>query len=211
MAHIEVEEESIEALPELAAISIGFQVRSILEVELESAGVGGMRLVERVLDEPYWKDYDVDAGEGPSRLASRFDVSRWGVIGAWSGGSRVGSAVIAWNSPKLHMLEERRDLAVLWDLRVQPESRGRGVGTALMRRVEEWVVRQGGTTLKVETQSTNVPALRFYVSMGFTLGGLNRFAYPAFPHETQLLWYKSLHSRSHSRSHSPSPSRSPQS
>ena len=25
-----------------------------------------------------------------------------------------------------------------------------------------------------------------------TLGGLNRFAYPEFPHEPKLLWYKEL-------------------
>lgn len=44
----------------------------------------------------------------------------------------------------------------------------------------------------VETQSTNVPACRFYARQGCTLGAIHRFAYPALPHEVQLLWDRDL-------------------
>jgi GNAT superfamily N-acetyltransferase len=94
------------------------------------------------------------------------------------------------------MLEGRRDLAVLWDLRVAPQVRGRGVGAALFGAVADWAVGQGCRQLKVETQNTNVAACRFYARQGCVLGALNRFAYPDLPEEVQLLWYKVLDGKS---------------
>jgi ribosomal protein S18 acetylase RimI-like enzyme len=40
-------------------------------------------------------------------------------------------AVVVLKTPSLTMLEGRDDLAMLWDIRVSPEARGQGVGTAL--------------------------------------------------------------------------------
>jgi ribosomal protein S18 acetylase RimI-like enzyme len=93
------------------------------------------------------------------------------------------------------MLEGRDDLAVLWDLRVAPEARGRGVGSALFREVEAWARTRGCRELKVETQNVNVAACRFYAHMGCSLGALNSHAYPEVPDEVQLLWYRSLEAR----------------
>jgi len=73
------------------------------------------------------------------------------VLSAWSHGARVGGAVIAWNTPTVHLLEGRTDLALLWDLRVAPESRGQGVGTALFQAAESWAASRGVRWLKVET------------------------------------------------------------
>jgi hypothetical protein len=53
-------------------------------------------------------------------------------------------------------------------------------------------VAKGCFRLKVETQNINVPACRFYVKQGCVLGAIHRFAYPEFPDEAQLLWYKDL-------------------
>lgn len=50
-----------------------------------------------------------------------------GVLSAFDGPSRVGGAVVAWRTPGADMLEGRDDLAVLWDIRVHPEYRGRGI------------------------------------------------------------------------------------
>jgi phage shock protein A len=93
---------------------------------------------------------------------------------------------------RFEVLERRADLAVLWDLRVAPALRGRGVGAALFRAAEAWALARGASWLKIETQNVNVPACRFYARRGCTLGAIHRFAYPALPEEAQLLWYKPL-------------------
>ena len=90
------------------------------------------------------------------------------------------------------MLEGRKDLAVLWDIRVVPERRGCGVGAALFARAERWAAERGARRLKIETQNVNVAACRFYASRGCHLGAIHRFAYRDLPDETQLLWYKDL-------------------
>ena len=100
--------------------------------------------------------------------------------------------MLAFDTPGVDMLEGRRDLGVLWDIRVAPDVRALGVGALLLRAAESWAVGRGCRQLKVETQSVNVPACRFYASQGFVLRATDRFAYPAHPGEVQLLWYKAL-------------------
>ena len=90
------------------------------------------------------------------------------------------------------MLERRLDLAVLWNIRVSPEARGRKVGSALFRAAEAWAAARGCQQLKVETQNINVPACRFYSRQRCVLGAINSFAYSELPNEVQLLWYKLL-------------------
>jgi GNAT superfamily N-acetyltransferase len=93
-------------------------------------------MTERVVDPPYVKDYD--AVEGPTSWPTRFDISRWRLIAARVDGRRVGGAAIAFDTLGVRMLGGRRDVALLWDLRVAPDLRGRGVGTALFRAAERW-------------------------------------------------------------------------
>jgi GNAT superfamily N-acetyltransferase len=189
---VEIREEAVGSLAEHADVPIAFLVDRILEVSVPGGGLGGIGLQERSLDSPYVKDYDAINGEGPTRWPRRFDVANWGLIAAHEGGSRVGGAVVAFDTATLEMLDGRSDLAVLWDLRVRPELRGRGVGSSLFRGVEEWARDRGCAQLKVETQNSNVPACRCYVRMGCTLGCINRYAYQELPEEAQLLWYKDL-------------------
>lgn len=185
-------EEPINAAAELALIPIAFEVESVFDVSARDGGLGGLVLSERRLDVPYVKDYDTTEEESPARWAERFDVSNWGLVGAHSNGARVGGAVIAFNTEGVNMLEGRSDLAVLWDIRVSPQARGRGVGSALFRAAETWAAARGGRQLKIETQNINVGACRFYARQGCVLGAINRFAYNELPNEVQLLWYKNL-------------------
>ena len=189
---IEIVEEPASALAEYGRVSIAFEVRCVLDVSAPESGLGGLVLTERALDPPHLKDYDAIAGEGPQRWAARFDVSRWGFFAARADGRRVGSAAVAFDTPGVDMLEGRRDLAVLWDLRVAPEARGHGVGAALVAAAEAWAAGRGARWMKIETQNINVPACRFYTRQGYSLGAIHRFAYPEFPDEAQLLWYKDL-------------------
>lgn len=191
-SEVQVREEPLTALHEVDRIPIRFRVSSVLQIEVIDDGIGGLRFTEQNLAIGYEKDYDEDSAGGPSRLLERFDTSQWGLLTAWIGADRVGAALVAWGSVDACLLENRHDLAVLWDLRVQPEWRGRGIGSSLFHAAEGWARMRGCSQLKVETQNINVPACRFYVRCGCVLGGINRYAYPSLPSEVQLLWYKDL-------------------
>lgn len=181
------------ALSEYAKVSIAFVVERILEVTLVNRGLGGMSLTETALADPYLKDYDAVEEEGPARWAKRFDISSWGMLGAYRDGARVGGAVIACRTPGLRMLGGRNDVAVLWDIRVLPGQRGAGVGSVLFQAAEDWAHARDCSWLKIETQNVNAAACRFYQKMGCSLGAVDRFAYPQLPDEVQLLWWKALH------------------
>ena len=189
---IEVREEPITFLSEYASIPIAFEVRSILNVRATPKCRGQFMLIEQPLDAPYVKDYDSIDEEGPAQWARRFDLSNWGLFAARADGGRVGGAAVAFDTPGLTLLGGREDLAILWDIRVLPEARGQGVGSALFREAEAWARAKGCLQLMVETQNINVGACRFYARQGCVLRAVNRMAYAAFPYEDQMLWYKEL-------------------
>jgi GNAT superfamily N-acetyltransferase len=180
------------ALPTYGRIPIAFDVREILDCVLLDGGLGGLQLQRREVSVPYIKDYDAIAGEGPQRWNTRFDTSRWALLVAEEHGEWIGGATLVFDTPGVNLLEGRGDLLVLWDLRVHPEARGRGVGSALFGAAVEWGRSRGCTRLKVETQNVNVPACRFYARQGCTLGAIDRFAYPELPDEIRLLWYRDI-------------------
>ncbi|HEX8693719.1 MAG TPA: GNAT family N-acetyltransferase [Longimicrobium sp.] len=189
---IEITEEPVSALAEYARIPIAFEVGEVLDVSAPDDGLGGIVLARRGLGVPYVKDYDAIEGSHPADWARSFDLSRWGLFGARIAGRLAGGAAVAFDTADVQMLEGRLDLAVLWDIRVAPDARGRGVGTALFRAAEAWAAARGCRWLKVETQNVNVPACRFYARRGCVLGAIHRFAYPGLPDEVQLLWYRDL-------------------
>ena len=190
--NIEVVREPLGHLPAHGEISIAFEVEKILDLTVVENGLGGLVLCERKLASPYVKNYDSIGGNRPSDWSKRFDMTNWAFLSAWIDDRRAGGAVIAFKTKGLDMLERREDLAVIWDLRVAPDLRGRGLGFALFAAVETWAKAQGCRQLKVETQNVNVAACRFYARQGFTLGDICRFAYPSLPQEIQLVWYKDI-------------------
>ena len=189
---IEVKQEPISSLGEYASIPIAFHVRSILNVLAAPNGLGEFFLTEQHLDAPYVKDYDSIDGEGPAQWARRFDMSNWVLFAARAEGRRVGGAVVAFGTPGLTLLEGREDLAILWDIRVLPEARGQGVGSALFREAEACAKAKGCRQLMIETQNINVAACRFYARNGCVLREVHHMAYDEFPNEDQMLWYKDL-------------------
>jgi GNAT superfamily N-acetyltransferase len=189
----EIREVGSDSLNLFAEVPIAFTVDSILQVEMTDEGMGGFRLIERDVETKYVKDYDVqDDMDGPAEWPDHFDVSNWGFFLALNEAEPVGAAAVAFDTPGLNMLENRSDLAVIWDIRVHPDFRGRGIGSVLFKQAAEWSRERGCTQLKIETQNVNVPACRFYAKQGCVLGAIHRFAYtasPAVAHETMLLWY----------------------
>ncbi len=189
---IEVRGDSAAALAEYARIPIAFEVREIFDVAERDGASGKFVLTKRRLDVPYVKDYDAIEEESPAHWAKRFDVRNWGFLAAHISGERVGGAAVVFDTTGVHMLEKRTDTAVLWDIRVAPQARGQGVGAALFRAAEAWAAARNCLQLKIETQNINVPACEFYARRGCELRAIDRFAYPQFPYEIQLLWYKEL-------------------
>ncbi|MFP4344673.1 MAG: GNAT family N-acetyltransferase [Anaerolineales bacterium] len=190
-----IAEVGIAGLSEYAKVPICFEVRSIFEVELLEDGLGGMLLHERAVAAASVKDYDALPGGRPEDWPQEFDLRNWAIFLATERGRPVGGATVAYNTAGVNMLEGREDLAVLWDIRVHPDARGRGIGRALFRRAVTFARERSCSQLKVETQNVNVRACRFYAAQGCRLGVIHRYAYagePAVADEVMLLWYLDL-------------------
>jgi len=188
----QIVEEPATVLPQYGRISPAFLVDSRFVVDPIENGLGGLRLRLESVTPPYVKDYDADSGHGPEHWLERWDISHWGVQSAFEGGKRVGGALIARDTPGVHMLDGRRDLAVLWDIRVHTQYRKKGIGSALFSASIEWAKTNGCRQLKVETQNVNVPACHFYARHGCRLAAINPFAYPDQPEEVQFMWLMDL-------------------
>jgi GNAT superfamily N-acetyltransferase len=184
-------EETSDVLSEYEKVPISFSVESCFRVELLQNGLGGIKLIEEPVT-PYLKNYDADENYRPSSWLKRFDIANWGILSAFDGKRRVGGAAIAWNTPEVNMLEGWRDLACLWDLRVHPDYRQKGVGHQLFARTLRWSKERKCRRLMVETQNINVPACRFYARQGCELGAINRYGYDESLNEIQLLWYRNV-------------------
>lgn len=179
MRGVEVVRHPVGDMTEYARVPIAFRGESRLDVEALREG----RFVE-IPVVPFEKDYD--ALESPVEWPRRFDVCNWTLLLSPGGG-----AVVAWSSQGVDMLEGRDDLAVLWDIRVAPERRGKGVGSALVSEAARWACERGCREMKVETQDINVAACRFYAAVGFRLDEIVPDAYPSLD-EAMLIWRRDL-------------------
>jgi len=191
---IQIEGIGVQRLSEYARIPAAFTVTSIYDVTFIDKGLNGIHMQEKPVTSPYIKDYDSYDG-GPERWPQRFDVSNWAFFLACTQNRPVGGAAVAFHTPGVNMLVNRKDLAVLWDIRVHPDYRRDGIGTKLFRRASEMARSSGCRQLKIETQNVNVPACRFYAKQGCHLGEINRYAYAGnarVAHEIMLIWYVNL-------------------
>jgi GNAT superfamily N-acetyltransferase len=189
--NINVRENPTLSLDDYQAIPISFRVERVLRLERPPGDFLGFIFSEQPLAAPYVKDYD-QPDNLPTCWAKNWDISKWGILTADVGGTLVGGAIIAWDTPEILQLQGRRDVCALWDIRVAPSHRGRGVGTALFKAAAGWSRARGAVGMKIETQSINVPACRFYAAQGCTLAAVDVHAYPELPDEIQLIWHLEL-------------------
>ncbi len=187
-----------ERLDEYCAVPSLVEVQSILQVKAIDGGFSGLAMELVPVPTPYVKDYDSYA-ETPKDWPVKWDLTNWCILLVTAGGRPVGAACVVSRTPDIRMLEGRDDLAVLWDIRVAPEYKRRGIGKALFRAAIQWCREQGLKMLKIETQNVNVAACRFYARQGAQLGAINRYAYadatwghPDVQDEVMLLWYYRL-------------------
>jgi streptothricin acetyltransferase len=85
--------------------------------------------------------------------------------------------------------------ALIHELAVDLPARHGGIARRLMDRAVAWAKAQALAGLRLETQSNNVPACRFYSRYGFQLGGHDRWLYRALDpgtREVALFWYLKL-------------------
>jgi GNAT superfamily N-acetyltransferase len=179
------------ALTEYAGIPIAFEVREVMAIVPSTAAQSRLRLEPHVVATPWIKDYDAGDG-GPLSWPTRFDLSYWTFFAARIQGRVIGAAAIVHQAADMPMLAGRDDVALLWDIRVAPDTRRGGIGRALLEAVEAWARVREIDWLEVETQDINAPACRFYAACRFELRAANRDAYEGLPNEVQLLWYKRL-------------------
>jgi GNAT superfamily N-acetyltransferase len=194
---IEIQKVGVDLLHRYAEIPISFEVKSVFRIEMIDKGLGGFGLIEEKVT-PYMKDYDsIEEDDDPRPIGwtKRFDVSKWGFFLALDESRAVGGATVAIDTPDVNMLESRKDLAVLWDIRVHPDERRHGVGARLFKHAADWAKQKGCKQLKIETQNVNVPACRFYAKQGCELGAIHRYGYAGCPdvaYEAMLFWYLEL-------------------
>jgi GNAT superfamily N-acetyltransferase len=189
---VDILREDSRNIEEYAAISAAFEVREVLDrASLETLEHTG-RPLPSAIAEPYVKDYDAYPRNSPNDWRTRWPLEDWGIFAAYGERRRIGGAIGVAHASDVGMFAGRADIAVLWDLRVAPDVRGRGVASALLRAVEEWATASGARALGVETQNVNVPACRFYSGRGFALERIDDGVYVDLPTEIRLLWTKSL-------------------
>lgn len=183
-----IQQVTFSDLERYCTIAIAFLVESILEVSGDSPG--SFSFVEHPVAQPWIKDYDTV--NSPSTLPSRWSLDNWAIFLASDSLHPVGGCIVAQNTPGVDMLQGRTDLAVLWDIRVAPDYRGRGLGRQLFETATAWAQSRRCTEMQIETQTINANACRFYQRMGCTLNRITRDAYDECPGEHQLIWSKQL-------------------
>jgi ribosomal protein S18 acetylase RimI-like enzyme len=74
-------------------------------------------------------------------------------------------------------MESWRRVAMIWNLLVDEEYRRQGIGTELTRRAKEFARENDCPAIALETQATNLPALNFYLKLGFQICALDDHFY----------------------------------
>ena len=176
---------------EYSRIRCAFEVNTIYDIEFRKNGLEGIFLNELKPENPYVKNYDLY--ENPEDWIKKFEMSRWGIfISKFENVKDAGGVIVACKTKDIILPENRDDAAVIWDIRINPEFRRKGVGKMLFNKAVEFAKEMNCSLIKIETQNTNVPACKFYAEMGCYLGGIRKNMYNEFPEEYQLLWYYDL-------------------
>ncbi len=175
------------------SIPMKVHVSSYYKIEKINRGLGGILFKETKVN-PYIKDFCLGDDETVSRW-KRWDLSNWKFFLAYDNKKPIGGATVATRTKDVDMLEERNDLAVLWDIRVHDDYKRMGIGQSLFDMSIKWAKNEGMKQFKIECQNNNVPAVNFYHKQGAVLCSFNEFAYyndEKYRDEIQLIWYINL-------------------
>jgi GNAT superfamily N-acetyltransferase len=185
-----IKEVREDQLIEYNKIPMWFTVKSKYELRKINSGLGGIILEDIEIDN-YVKDYSMF--DKPLEWGEKFDLSNWGFFIAYDDGEPIAGATLAYDTNGVNMLCNRKDMSVLWDIRVAPEFKSKGVGSLLFSKAIEWSKKRNCKQIKIETQNINVPACQFYAKQGAKLSEINEYAYYSDGlDEVMLIWYYDL-------------------
>lgn len=158
----------------IEAIDTSFETSSIFEIVTTARRLD---LVERALDAPRTKRYAIAEVFAP--------WAQWDVGWVADDGEVRGVATVE------H--EPWHQRLTLWFLYVAPAWRRRGVGRALLARVEAHGRAVGASHVWLETSNVNVPGVAAYERLGYALCGADTTYYGRYlPGETALYLAKPL-------------------
>jgi ribosomal protein S18 acetylase RimI-like enzyme len=156
------------------AIDTAFETDEIFELVTRERGI---ELVERRLERPITKRYSIAEVFAP-----------WA---SWERGWVADADGIRGFATVEH--EPWHQRLVLWFLYVEPRWRRRGVGRALLEQVEAHGREVGASHVWLETSNVNVPGVRAYNRLGYSLCGADTLYYGAYmPGETAIYLAKLL-------------------
>ena len=155
-------------------IDTAFETSSVFDVVTSPRAI---ELVERPLEKPLTKRYSIgEVFAGWARWDEGWVADEDGVR---------GFATVEY--------EFWHQRLILWFLYISPEWRRRGVGRALLAQVEDHGRKVGATHVWLETSNVNVPGVRFYERLGYSLCGADRLYYGQYmPGETAIYLAKML-------------------
>jgi GNAT superfamily N-acetyltransferase len=156
------------------SIDTAFETSSVFDVVPRQRG---LELVERPLAAPITKRYSIGEVFAPwARWDAGWIADEDGVRGFATAGFEV------WH-----------ERLVLWFLYIAPAWRRRGIGRALIERVEDHGRELGATHVWLETSNVNVPGVTAYERLGYTLCGVDRLYYGSYmPGEAAIYLAKTL-------------------
>jgi ribosomal protein S18 acetylase RimI-like enzyme len=186
---IEICPERHRSLTEYAGVSVAYHVRAVVGPLTPGAPVVPLPRVPVAVSR---KDYDAIPGNHPRDWPVRFATDRARFLGAYNAGQRVGAAVVILERTDVMRLGGEPGLALLWDLRVAPEARGRGVGRTLLGAAEVSTWDAGASGMMIETQTNNVAACELYARAGYRITKVAPTAYPDVPGDVQVMWAKTF-------------------
>lgn len=123
-----------------------------------------LELVERVLPKPMLKRYSIREVFAP--------WARW-----QRGWVAEDSALRGFATVEYEPWHER---LILWFLYIEPAYRRRGVGRALLEQVEAFARQAGASHVWLETSNVNVPGVRAYERLGYSLCGADALYYGSY-------------------------------
>lgn len=184
---IKYEELSFDKLNIYETIDFKYTTNKIYKLNKINRGLGGILLKESSI-----KTYTKDFGNHLSSWTKNIDKSNWKMFIAKDDDKIIGGCIIATKTDDVDMLDGRKDLAVLWDIRIAENYKHQGIGHTLFNMAKQWSKKNGFKQLKIECQNTNYNAVNFYHKENAILCSIKEFAYKDNPSEVQLLWYLNL-------------------
>lgn len=138
---------------------------AVHKIESEEKTVFSLELQQR--ETPYVKHHDPMDQETVQQYTAIL-AQDWS-LGAYDGELLVGIA--------LAEKQTWSNRLWVWEFHIAESHRGQSIGSKLMEAVAQKGRAAGLRAIFLETQTTNVPAIRFYRKVGFTLDGIELSLY----------------------------------